>query len=194
MTGQTYPAATMTPADTPTDPAEAYELVRGLIYDQVHKFRRRYGGEFDELLGQANLAFCLGHNQYITGQTATGLPYTAPFATDVRRCVWYQLFDIMRARLSRKAIAEETHIGDRDFAAPTREFNAKEWQEELSADARVAAALVLHPPEAVTAEAEAKGGTPRNYRSTVRTHLATVHGWRNNRINKAFDEIREALG
>ena len=100
-----YPATTITPATAPTDPGDGYALVKNLIFDQVHKFRGRFGGEFDDLVGEAHVAFMKGHTQVLTGATATGLPITAPYATEIRRWVWYELFDAMRTRVRRQKAA-----------------------------------------------------------------------------------------
>lgn len=189
-----HPATTMTPATVPPDPGDGYKLVKNLIFDQVHKFRHRFGGEFDELVGEAHVAFVKSHNQFLTGKTVTGLPFQAPYATVIRRCVWYNLFDTMRTRVRRQKAAPMVSIEDgQDFHTPDNGLNVSTWVEELGTDARYAVTLVLEPPAAVEETIQAKGGEPRNYRSTVRTYLA-AEGWSTARINAAFEEIRKALG
>jgi len=182
-------AAVTTP---PTNADEAYKLVKNLIFHQVHKFRNQYGGEFDELVGEANEAFVRGHQQFCRGTSPTGRVIEADYGTEIRRWVWYTLFDKMRTRVRRQNHTPMEAICDRDFAAPATTHNT-EWAEELSDDARYAVELVLHPPEAIEATAEAKGGEPRNYRSTVRQYLRT-QGWAVARVNEAFSEIKGALG
>jgi hypothetical protein len=185
----------MTPDTVPHDPNDAYELVRNLVFHQVHKFRRRYGGEFDELVCEANLAFVKGHAQFTTGKTATGKTITDPYATEIRRWVWYEMFDAMRTRLRRKAIAPMVAIKEgQEFPDRLPEWDVSSWAAELGPDARLAVELVLNPPAPIENTAEAKGGEPRNYRSTVRAHLAADLGWSTKRINAAFEEIRRALG
>lgn len=191
---QHYPAATMTPPETPTDPGEAYELVRGLIFDQVNKFQNRYGGDIDDLVGEAHLAFVQGHQEFITGKTLTGRDIKAPFATSIRRWVWYELFDAMRTRVRRSKIVQMTPIEEgQDFEAPAPGFKVAALAEGLSEDARYVMSLVLDPPPQIEKTAEAKGGEPRNYRSTVKQFL-TAEKWRSARIDAAFDEVKKALG
>ncbi|MBU1067226.1 hypothetical protein KKE60_05535 [Patescibacteria group bacterium] len=188
-----YPAATMTPADAPVDPAEGYELVRNLIFDQVHKFSRRYGGDFDELVGEANLAFVKGHNQFITGMRPSGKPFDTTYATEIRRWVWFELFDAMRTRLQRQARAQMISVGDMDYPVQSFEFDVTDWAAGLSSDASYVVELLLDPPEDVEEIIMAKGGEPRNFRSTVRAYLV-ASGWSARRISEAFAEIKEALG
>lgn len=179
----------------PTDIDEGYALVRNLIFDQVHRFRRRYGGDVDELVGEANLAFVRGHEQFVGGVMKNGQPIRTEYHRHIRYWVWYELFDAMRARLSRHALVAIVPVadyGDYNLAAPAG-FDAMEFADELSEDARYVAQLVLDPPVAVSRVAVAKGAQPRNFRSTIRDHLKD-RGWANARINAAFGEIKETLG
>lgn len=179
--------------DTPADAEAGYAEVHDLIFDQVYKFRRRFGGDFDDLLGEAHVAFMKGHNQYMGGTTPTGQPIAHSYATEIRRWVWYELFDAMRTRVARNARTPIVSLGEHDPAGPAAAWDAADWAAELGQDARYAVGLVLDPPEEVAATAAAKGGAPRNYRSTVRAYLR-AEGWPPARINDAFEEIRLALG
>ena len=188
-----YPAATMTPETTPKDAGEAYSLVKNLIFDQVHKFHQQFGGDFDDLVGEAHEAFLLTHNQYLTGKANSGRVYTNPFATEVRYEVWCILFDKMRTHTRRQAAHPFCCIAEgQDFASHEYEFKLEQFTEELSEDARFTVELLLNPPEEIEAVAIAKGGEPRNYRSTVRDWLQR-HGWGVGRIDTAFNEVKGAL-
>jgi hypothetical protein len=182
----------MSTVDRPATADEGYALVRDLIFHQVYKFRRRYGGEVDELMGEANLAFVRGHAQFQGGRRRNGQPISIPYSIHIRYCIWFELFDAMRARLARKAKTRFVSLESCDPAART-DFDMMGFVDGLSADARYATQLVLDPPTSIATTAEAKGGEPRNYRSTVRTHLKH-EGWETKRINAAFAEIQETLG
>lgn len=184
-----YPAATMAPNEVPGDVNEAFALVENLLFDQVHKFHRRFGGDKDDLIGQANEAFVKGHAEFITGKTRTGRDIKDPYATSIRRWIWFSMFDIMRARIAKNDATEA--IGERDFAHTDAErFDIEELC--LGTDARKVVKLLIDAPRSVELPAERKGGTPRNYRSTVREWL-TDRGWAPLRINAAFREIKNAL-
>lgn len=176
----------------PVSVEDGYEMVRDLIFYNVHKFTRMYGVEFDELIGDANELFVRGHQQYENGVTNTGVVITQSYQTKIRQWVWFGLFDIMRSRLVHESREKLVPLEDYDAPATDR-FDANEFVDELSPDARLVADLVLNPPEAMLNVINGKGGTPRNYRSTVRTHLKRL-GWSNDRINDAFEEITECLG
>ena len=184
-----YPAATMTPDQVPDDVNEAYGLVEGLLFDQVHKFHARFGGDKSELIGQAGLAFVKGHAEFITGTTNGGRVIKDPYATSIRRWVWFSMFDAMRARIAKNDATEA--IGEREFVfeAPER-FDVNEWG--LGKDAVYVVKLMVDPPRSVLIPTERKGGTPRNLRSTVREWLGD-RGWTPDRINAAFREIKAAL-
>lgn len=174
---------------------DGYAAVQNLIFHQVHKFVRMYGGEFDELLGEAHELFIKGHTQFTAGVTPTGRVLKDTYATQIRRWVWYGMFDSMRLRLERNRIAPMYPMTEAvDAPAPKpSDFNVEDFMFELSEDGEEVARLVLYPPVVITTEAEGKGGTPRNYRSTVRAYLKLM-GWDTDRINAAFAEIANVLG
>jgi len=64
---------------------------------------------------------------------------------------------------------------------------------DLDDDARLVVDLALDPPEEIARVAEDKGGTPRNYRSTIRQHLRYNDGWDAERVAAAFGQIKAAL-
>ena len=196
---QVFPAMTMTPATVPQDAGEAYSLIEGLVYDQVHRFARQFGGDFEELLGEAHLAFLRGHIQFLTGAKPSGIPIKHPYAVEIRQWIWFDLLDATRTRLRRNASVGMVSLS-RDDISPAydiadnggRALAVLETLDALGDDARYVAELALNTPEDLAQEAEAKGGEARNYRSTIRTYLA-ARGWDMKRIAAAFDEIREAV-
>lgn len=177
--------------DVPATIDEGYERVKDLIYHQVLKFYRRYGGDWNELVGQANLAFVEGHHQYTRGYHASGRRLDHSYATEIRRCVWFDMFDMMRARISCRARAATCYLEHEP--EDTLGQDVFTLVDDLSDDGRYVASLVISPPSTIEIVAMEKGGTPRNFRSTVREHLEK-EGWGATRIRKAFDEIKEALG
>jgi hypothetical protein len=186
-----WPAATMTPATVPQCPDVAYELVKNLVFDQVHKFHRMYGGDKDELAGTAGVAFVRGHAQFVTGHTKSGRPIKEAYATKIRMAVWYTMFDVMRARIAKNDATEA--IVDRDFACEVPAiFDREDFEDGMGEDARRVVGLLLDPPSEVERVSEAKGGDPRNLRSTVRQYLVK-ESWSTDRINAAFNQVRNQL-
>jgi hypothetical protein len=114
---------------------------------------------------------------------------------EIKRWVWYELFDDYRTR-SRHRHKDKVTVEGGEFIEniPTnhrREFLV-DFFDELSPDGRTAAMLVLDPPAEVARVARAKGGTDCNLRSTMRQHLRGM-AWDAERINGAFEEVRTAL-
>jgi len=171
---------------------ERYEEVRALIYSQVNKFARQYGGDVDDLEGEAHGPFMQGDPRYATGKTATGKPIEQPYHVVIKNHVWYGLFDAMRTRVRRHNMAAMQQAGETDVTLADREFNTNIMAIDSSDDARLVLGLVLDPPAELHREAQAKGGEPRNVRSTVRAYL-TRQGWTPERINATFEEIRKEL-
>lgn len=191
MSKKKYPAATMAPAEVPENVNEAYELVRPLLYHQVSKFKRCYPTtDHDELVGQAEVAFVRGHWEFKSGKTNGGRTIKDPYATSIRRWIWFSMFDAMRARIT-KADATEA-IGERDFIAndPPPRFDVADLG--LEEDGVYVAELLLDPPRSLAIPAEKRGGSPRNYRSTLREWLSD-RGWAASRISAAFAQIKNSL-
>jgi len=169
-----------------------YEDVSKMIYSQVHKFARRYGGDVEDLIGEAHLAYARGHKAYMDG--GEKLQSRVPYHTVIRRWVWYEMFDAMRVRVKRGKNVKVGLMGDtdKDYEARSTTFNKDEFYDGLTEDAATVARLVLEPPAEIEKTVVAKGGDPRNYKSTVRSYLADA-GWSNARVSAAFEELAEVV-
>lgn len=169
---------------------ETYEDVRRLIYHVCNQFARRYGGDVEELISDANVAYMKAYESWKPGRGTK-------FSTYVVVCVWRRLAALRKAEQRRKAVwsrglddispdqlpvtAGHT-IGDR-FA---------DLLEELSEDTASVVRMVVNATSDISEVAEAKGGKYRNWRSTIRSHLRDI-GWTHNRIRAAFEEIEAAF-
>jgi hypothetical protein len=194
-----YAASTMTHTETPADAGEAHSLVEDLIYSQVHKFHRCYGGDFEQLKSDADYRFLLGHKKFKTGKRPSGAEYTDFFATEVCRWVWYGLLDDMRICIERDKktkfySTDALQDGDDKSYDPEgqREFNLEEFLADLSIPAQLAARLLFEDSPEVDGPAMAKGGSATKWRSAIRNEMI-AQGYTRARINEAFLEIEEAL-
>lgn len=180
---------------TPVTAEEGYHRTHRVIFHQVHKMVDTYGGNFDDLLGEAYEYFMRGHNDYMRGTTSTGRVIDHDYLTEIRRHVWRGLFDSMRTRLDRERMAPCIPIdnNDHDRYKEVSDFRAEDFVAELTADGAYVAELVLNPPVVIVRDAEAAGGTPCKYRTTIRAYLRLM-GWSALRVNEAFAEIKIALG
>jgi len=180
----------------PETAEQGYELVEGLIKHQVHKFCTRYGlgHRFDDQLSEAHEHFMNGHAHYMTGKRKNGTPLETTYDQEIRRWVWWGMFDTMRKNLNRNKSAAMEPIGERDFTTARKtETDALEFRESLGSDASYVAQLAMNPPASLAAEIEAKGGEARNTRSSIRKYLKRVAKWSTSRINTAFEEIAENI-
>lgn len=180
---------------------EGFDAVERLIYYQVHRFVQRYGGDFDELVGDAYEAFMKGHRDFVAGKTATGKPVTCAYPTVIKNWVWCELFDRMKVRLRRRNSAQIESPEIFDPADPCDSFKRAELTKSfvervdaLGVDGTIATSLLLYPPPSIVIEFNEKGGTPRNLRSTVRAYLAADLGWSAARITEAYADIKRVLG
>lgn len=185
------------PAALAPDPAaDTYEDVELLIYKVVNKFHRRFGGDPEEYIAEANLTFQRVYRAYN--------PALGSFGNVLWTSVWRRLSNINRrninarqnCRVSLDAAKNEANDRGETLAANYPDprppaARAMEMLEALSPDARAVAALVFDPPDKVARTAEEKGGQAANWRSTLRAYLAEL-GWAAARITESFDEIRRA--
>lgn len=166
---------------------ETYAECEAILYYTVRKFKRKYGGNFEDLLSEA-------HSLYMDACTSYN-PERCAFKTWVRNKIWYGLSEglrkaAMRAnRLPRQAIDLTAHTARQ---APS--FDRDGYLEWLGKDARVVAMLAFNPPFSVRLEAESRGGEekPAALRYAIQKHLRE-EGWEWERVQKSFTEIKELV-
>ena len=178
----------------PATAAEGWEDVEALVRATVWRFMGQYGGDFDELFGQAQVAFMQGDARYREGQGTGGERWAHPYHTEIRRWVWFELFDRMRTEAERGERCRVSAEGEAVYNRTDGDWHrCRRLAAEVSDDAAVVLGLVFDPPEALAATIRGRGGEGRNYRSCIREHLRTNECWSAARINNAFEEIREEL-
>lgn len=188
----------MTPLDTTNRAAaaECFHDVERLIHHTVNNFRRRFGGDYEELFGQAQIAYLLGFDAYCNGKNNSPV-----FETEIRRWVHYELFDRYRTETGfrrvggkegnqRRVVAEE-EMGT--FVDDYGAFDRMELEDELTADGRELLALVLDTPPALAAQAAGRGGNPNNWRACIKAWCRDHLGWTAERIADAWAEVQVAI-
>lgn len=162
----------------------AYIVYEDYITSIAQRFVRRYGGDPDDALGDALVAFVQGHQKWSEGNVTTG------YDQCIYNWIWFGLLDKRRPQLTRRGTVQACGDAIATYSDKCRDLQA--WLSELSDDAREVVVLTLDAPKALQQAADAKGGTPRNIRSSVRQWLLG-QGWANARITTAFAEIRAEL-
>src|ERR1700733_13680315 len=124
---------------------EQYESVRPLILHTIKAFKRRYGGEFNELLSEANEAYMdavQDYNQELS-----------KFSTWVRTKVWLFLKTNHIKKYRPKFKQPET-LGYMDHLLSKSHYNRVEAViRECSVDAVIMVSLVLEPYEEIAQSA-----------------------------------------
>ena len=131
--------------ETRTKMANDYEAVKVVIATTVGKFVVRYGGHFDTLLADADMAFfiCSSRNQI----------------DNIRRWVWFELLDAYRVELNGR---KRVQFADPDTLVPPDKWvDGSTRYDHLSGDAQFVIELTLDPPPEVEEEAKQRGGEAR---------------------------------
>lgn len=166
----------------------AYEDVKDMLAGLVSMFKARYGGwEFDDMMGEAGLAFMKAFQTYERG-------HGAEFLTWVRYRTWHALLKAMdhRMRECRRERQEVERLERRN----RRDFNFSDFLEGLSEDAQELVKLAVLPPLDLKLSLIRRGNrdnpTARSLRSALREILKD-RGWPPRYVDKVFEEIQDAL-
>lgn len=165
-----------------------YEDIRTVLYDLVYKFRRRYGGDFSELVSDANAYFMQAYASY-NGD------YGSSFSTWFYYRTWRRMLSDLRQRRlqSRKRLYLDNEVMGR-YPAKRYDFNMDEFAEGLSQDAKKVIGLLVCPPLDVKLSCARRGdhNAALHYRRAMCEYLKDV-GWPKERIAQAFEEISNEL-
>lgn len=160
---------------------ETYQEVEMLVYDTAHKFVRRYGGEIDETIAEANAHYMAAYDTYDENKGS--------FSSWVRFRIWNGLMETVRKRLMRKARCAPVEIDLSLQPVSPSHFHLFEFMDELSEDSQEVVSVIIQTPGVVFRE---EGGDSKSPRDTLRTYLKKL-GWGAFRITECFQEIAAVL-
>ena len=169
--------------------SQAYESVKELIDKTVRGFVRKYGGDYEDLRADANTAWLNGHTAWVEGRANAD-----KYSVEIRRWVWFELFDNYRNKNHLRSKNRVATIGGAivESVAEPDTFDMNVFFDELPEEASLVVSLVFDTPEELARVIFGKGGEPRNFRSSIRDYLKGL-GWTAMKINECFNEIRQAL-
>lgn len=165
-----------------------YPEVERLLWDTVHKFHRRHGGDLDELHAEAN---------YWLVRCYQSFDARGAFSTWMTSSIWWGLMkvNVRRAKHHRRygmPLPEQ-------LPAKVGEFDPLAFVEGLSEEARLVARLAIDPPKDIRTEANGAWGRVnkgedigKSMKRAIKKYLADI-GWCTERIEAAFAEIGAAL-
>jgi hypothetical protein len=159
---------------------DTYEEHQKLLFHICHNFRKKYGGDFDELMGQANLAFMEAYNSFDRKK--------GEFSKRLAVMVWAALFEPMRKEARRNSMLGKVETPLELFGMDYPHFG----QDELSEDARAVWNLVTSMPETLRQDARKCGGIEKAGKRCIYDYFRGMD-WPRDRIRNTFQEIREAL-
>jgi len=166
---------------------ETYKEIEKLIYHTCHGFARKYCGDVDEYISNANTIFMKAYNQW---DPAT---CTVSRTTHFRSWVWMGLLDIYRpiwTRSTKYHTAVEPEMLENVAQKEKAAFLDMDYlKNSLSVDGYQLLNLILYAPKELQCIIDGKGGTPRNYRSSVKDYLKRTLGWKQPQVVSAFEEL-----
>jgi len=157
--------------------SETYKDVEKLVYKAAWDFKRRHGGEIDDLISRANEIYLDVFRSHDAGKS--------PFTRWLRYKILCGLMDDLRRVLYRQAtIAQELRPDMTDL--PQRTLGSILRGDQVSGDIHDILHLI--------------GESPSELRSLMRIHKRNGlwdylrgFGWPARRIQESFEEITEAL-
>ncbi len=168
---------------------ETFHDVQGLIYWTVSKFKEQYGGDFDDLVSEANLIF----TELYSGEGRAFVQQgNRSFSSALHWLISHQLLDQLRYRAFRN---NRCRVSCREILPEKTQNNHGSWlvdlMDELSDDARTIVEIVLETPDSILRLEmdDFKDGHPK---TCIKKYMQTL-GWNMSRIKRTFQEISEAL-
>ena len=163
-----------------TDAMETtYRDVEHLIYNTIHRFIKRYGGDFEHLKSVCLMAYTNAYHEYDDTR--------ASFVTKVSWNCWKDMLEDLRRTIRRNGkVTYKSFKGDE---ISFREPRFLDLLDSLSTDAKQVVKLVTETPRGLIDALSADSKTPR---SCIRAYLKGL-GWTASRITESFSEIRKAL-
>lgn len=160
---------------------ELHKVAEPEIRKVVAWFKSQHGGDFDELLQEAELIF-VDYYRHCTSEL---------FEERYKQVIRWRLLD--NAKKIAKEHARRSGADLLTIPEP-RHFDLPRFIEDLSEDAAEVATLVINPPQDVIHAARLKRGEhdTRSLRGAVYDFLYDI-GWAASRIAESIKEIREAL-
>ena len=179
----------------PPSPTQLFEESRELCDRTIRGFIKRHGGDYDDYASRSNDLFLDAYETYYVTDAANYVArrQLTTWDTWLRRWWWSGFADMVRSVARRKVRVTCCELNPNALTYTDEpEFELATFMGELSEDARAVVGLSLAPPPELASVAAGKGGSPRNFRSTLRQHLRAV-GWAAERITETFDEIGTVL-
>ncbi len=168
---------------------ETYKDMEKLILKVTWKFQTRYGGEIDDLIGQANLLFILAFDEYDESKKTQLSTWLWHY---INRGLWNYI-KTENHKNNHISIDDE----DKNINPQTSDsFSILELLDELEQDTLLIIRLFLETPNELIASILNEGKQMNHIQGFMRRRLRNrlkQLGWTLKRVTEAFDKIKEAI-
>ena len=163
--------------------AESFLGVQNLLHSTCHDFRRKYGGNHEDLFSHAQEIFMVAHEDF---DPSKGMK----FSTYVRQCIWWRLMDGLAKEQHRVKQIPREDFGQTEYKLSItrqRPFDLDDFCEisGMGKDAKTIVKLAATRTEVP--------GEIRKGKAALKEILTDELKWGRLRIRKAFQEITAAL-
>ncbi len=168
--------------------AQIHKSVEDLVYFVAHKFRRRFGGDIEDLIGEANLAFVRAVNGFDRERGFS-------FNSYLYAAIWNSLlkFNSSEREQEMDSLDAIFAAGGQFVAQLDREFDVDGFANDLPSDVKLIFKLIIQAPADLTQAVILKGNEYRNWRSCLQDYLRQNFGWTARRVRENFREIERVL-
>lgn len=168
---------------------ETFNDVRSLILYISHKFHKRYGGDFEEHLGQATYVFIKSAHEF-------DFEKSSEFSAYISSKIWNGLIDFNKKRWKFPEFYLEEALTLKLFEIPTYSDSyvrfLTDLYDSITNDAQIVVQCVLNPDKRLQRMIRQTNGR-RPERRAIRRHLVYHHNWNEDRVDDAFCSISVAL-
>jgi hypothetical protein len=187
---------------TSVNPVEqTYLDVELLIKTTVHKFQRQYGGDFDDMMGEANLVYMKAYMTYNSSK--------AVFSTWLCNCIWNKLLNNMIMKYREKNTTKGRRVKvlsyNYGYEESPEKFifesitdtppNMTDILDMLQDDAKYIADLVLNPEKASTVYSMycSEFSCRKSLLDGITKHLKQDLNWSRKRILEAYTSLKKII-
>jgi hypothetical protein len=170
---------------------ECFQDVEDLIYKTTHKFRAKFGGEFEELKSRAFFHFMRAHDSYVENTSewvrTKSTHKKICFTTWVQNVVYRGLIDDFRKDQKVKRIRPED-LQERH----TDSSGLCELMADVHEDSKTIINLILETPMELTSLITHEGGSIKHVKTALTKYLQNM-GWEMERIATSYNRIETVL-
>lgn len=171
---------------------QLYPLYEKLIYSTCWRFKKRFGGEFDELVGEANLIYVNEVKRYYE-TTMDSNKGELPLSSWLAQKIWFGLTNKRNRHENKWAnMVEHDEEKHPTHESAARHFGFVDLMDELSSDAKHMVNMLLDSPPHLKALIEDNNDSMRTIKYTLTKYLKT-RGWGVTRIKHTFREIAKVV-